>query len=88
LAAASAVATLAAWTGRAVWLPYYSECNEYEGRYLMHVGSGYSYLQEFLFQAAAANVRDGRVTRLVLYYDGERALADHGVAPEADTPRT
>jgi len=26
------------------------------------VGSGYSYLQEFLFQAGAANIRDGRVT--------------------------
>jgi 2,4-dienoyl-CoA reductase-like NADH-dependent reductase (Old Yellow Enzyme family) len=26
------------------------------------VGSGYSYLQEYLFHAAAANVRDGRVT--------------------------
>ncbi len=26
------------------------------------VGSGYSYLQEFLFQAAAANVSDGRIT--------------------------
>ncbi|MFO0844967.1 MAG: NADH:flavin oxidoreductase [Gemmataceae bacterium] len=26
------------------------------------VGSGYSYLQEYLFQAGAANVRDGRVT--------------------------
>lgn len=26
------------------------------------IGSGYSYLQEFLFQAGAANVRDGRVT--------------------------
>jgi 2,4-dienoyl-CoA reductase-like NADH-dependent reductase (Old Yellow Enzyme family) len=26
------------------------------------VGSGYSYLQEYLFQAAAANVRDGRIT--------------------------
>ncbi|HZT82906.1 MAG TPA: NADH:flavin oxidoreductase [Gemmataceae bacterium] len=26
------------------------------------VGSGYSYLQEFLFQAGAANVRDGRIS--------------------------
>jgi 2,4-dienoyl-CoA reductase-like NADH-dependent reductase (Old Yellow Enzyme family) len=26
------------------------------------VGSGYSYLQEYLFQAGAANVRDGRIT--------------------------
>ena len=26
------------------------------------VGSGYSYLQEFLFQAGAGNLRDGRIT--------------------------
>lgn len=26
------------------------------------VGSGYSYLQEYLFQAGAANIRDGRIT--------------------------
>jgi NADPH2 dehydrogenase len=30
--------------------------------HLALVGSGYSYLQEYLFQAGAANVRDGRVT--------------------------
>ena len=34
-----------------------------QGRFpgLPLVGSGYSYLQEFLFQAGAANVRDGRI---------------------------
>jgi 2,4-dienoyl-CoA reductase-like NADH-dependent reductase (Old Yellow Enzyme family) len=37
---------------------------ELQGRYphLPLVGSGYSYLQEFLFPAGAANVRDGRIT--------------------------
>jgi 2,4-dienoyl-CoA reductase-like NADH-dependent reductase (Old Yellow Enzyme family) len=30
--------------------------------HLPMVGSGYSYLQEYLFQAGAANVRDGRIT--------------------------
>ncbi len=48
------------------------------------VGSGYSYLQEYLFQAGAANVRDGRVMfvgvgRAALPHpDFGRELAEHG----------
>jgi 2,4-dienoyl-CoA reductase-like NADH-dependent reductase (Old Yellow Enzyme family) len=48
------------------------------------VGSGYSYLQEYLFNAAAANVRDGRITfvgvgRAALPMpDFARQLQEHG----------
>jgi 2,4-dienoyl-CoA reductase-like NADH-dependent reductase (Old Yellow Enzyme family) len=48
------------------------------------VGSGYSYLQEFLFHAGAANVRDGRITMVGVgraalpQPDFARQLLEHG----------
>jgi ketosteroid isomerase-like protein len=36
--------------------------------------------------ASVWHLRDGRVTRLVVFWDRERALADLGLSPEADSP--
>ena len=38
--------------------------------------------------ATLLHLRDGKVTRLVLYFDHERALADLGLSSEAGSPRS
>jgi hypothetical protein len=36
--------------------------------------------------AALFHIRGDKVTRLVVYFDGEHALADLGLAPEGGSP--
>jgi ketosteroid isomerase-like protein len=75
------------------WGDFYIEADEYRDLdgdsvvVLFHVfGRGKtSGLELGQFQPRGANVfhfRDGKVTRLVAYFDRERALADLGLAPE------
>jgi ketosteroid isomerase-like protein len=45
--------------------------------------SGLDLAQVSARAAALFRVRDGKVTKLVIYWDRERALADLGLAPEA-----
>lgn len=84
---------LAGWDEIRVVADNYYELDEQRVLVLVH-GSGHGRTSglelEQLQTKGGANlfhVHDGRVTRLVLYYDGERALADFGVAPKADAPR-
>jgi ketosteroid isomerase-like protein len=82
---------LSAWEG------FRSEASDYrqidDGRVLVlarfhgHGKTGGLDVAEMGTKAASLyHVRGGAVTRLVLYWDRERAFADLGLAPEGDAP--
>jgi ketosteroid isomerase-like protein len=48
--------------------------------------SGLDLAQMHAASAGLFHVRDGKVTKFVVYLDHERALADLGLAPGADSP--
>jgi ketosteroid isomerase-like protein len=48
--------------------------------------SGLDLAQMHTQQASLFQIRDRKVTRLILYFDGDRALADLGLTPDKATP--
>jgi ketosteroid isomerase-like protein len=82
---------LGAWDGYRVEANEYRELDGERILVLVHrSGRGKaSGLELGQMRAPGANlfhVRGGKVTRLVLYFNSERALADLGLAPEAGSP--
>ena len=83
---------LAAWDAYEAEAEEYRELDDQRVLVLGRMGgrgktSGMSVKTEF---ANLLNIRDGKVTRLVLYSNRDRALADLGLAPQgkaADAPR-
>jgi ketosteroid isomerase-like protein len=85
------------WVG--VWSGYQAEAQEYrqldEERVLVlthHRGraktSGVELAQMRTQGAGVFHIRDGKVARVVFYFDRERAFADLGLAPEGDSKRS
>jgi ketosteroid isomerase-like protein len=81
------------------WEDYRVEAEQYHeldgGRVLVliRIGgrgktSGFEVSQMRANAANLLHIRDGKVTRLVLYWDRERALADVGLAPQAGSQRS
>jgi hypothetical protein len=82
---------LSAWEEFRAELDEYRELDDERVLVLVHFyGRGKSSgLEIGQMGAKAANVfhlRDGKVTRLVIYADRRRAFADIGLAPEGDAP--
>ena len=86
-----------AWAGRLSTMAGYRtaayECRQIDDERVLvsvrHSGHGRSSGISFADigrPAAVFQVRDGRVSRLAIYLDAARALADLGLAPETDPP--
>jgi ketosteroid isomerase-like protein len=83
---------LAAWEGLCVEPEGYRELDAERVLVLFHFGargkrSGLEAAQIRTRGAQLFQLRGGKVTRLVQYFDRERALADLGLAPEAGSGR-
>jgi len=84
---------LDAWEEWRVEADEYRELDDERVLVLVHAGgrgkaSGLEVGQLGGHGANLFHVRGGQVTRLVLYMDHERALADLGLAPETGAPRS
>jgi ketosteroid isomerase-like protein len=84
---------LDAWEDYRVEAEEYRELDDERVLALIRIGGRgkTSGLEVGQVRAEAANlfhIRDGKVTRLVLYWDRERALADISPAPETDSQRS
>jgi hypothetical protein len=82
---------LSVWEGIHVKAEEYRELDEERVLVLSQWGgrgktSGLELGQMSTKSAALFHVRDGKVTKLVLYLNRDGALADLGLAPEADSP--
>jgi ketosteroid isomerase-like protein len=79
---------------RGAWEEYHSEVEEYfdlddEGVFVLTYVVGRGKASGVEMSGRRANVfrfRDGKVTSLVVYWNRARALADLGLAPEAERP--
>jgi ketosteroid isomerase-like protein len=84
---------LSPWADYRVEADEYRELDDERVLALYHVSgrgkvSGLEFGRMRAEGAGLFHIRDGKVTRLVLYFDRERAFADLGLAREAETPPT
>ena len=86
-------AYLSSWEGYRIEVEEYRELDAERTLVFVHLGghgktSGLDLGQMRARGANLLHVRGGKVIKLVLYFDCERALADLGLASQADTPST